>query len=182
MTQSFALDSLRKKRLKANMKGNIWILGALLLIIVQTKALCAQVKSMPEIWNQIEKEAKSIIIRDPRGENYQAWQKQLDEVAHKIADNCDRSSLESMVLGVDDLLDSNPNGQLLRLLSIRVLVNVADPKNEHGLQELGSRDADAISWYGVATTAIDSYHDTCSCDLLLELASKSGKQKWIQNA
>ena len=160
-----------------------WKFGVVLLMTVSATGVHAQEKTVPEIWMRIEQEAESIAKESVDGEwDRNALQMQLDEEAREIADHCGRSDIETMVRTVNAHLPRPHAGQMyVNAISIRVLVEVADPKGEHGLKDLRRRGGSwesNVSWYGVAVAAIDVYHDNRSRDLLVELALKEGLFGW----
>ena len=163
-----------------------WKFGVVLLMTVSVTGVHAQEKTVPEIWMRIEQEAESIAKESVDVEwDHNALQMQLDEEAREIADHSGRSDIETMVRTVNDHLPRPHAGQMyVNAISIRVLVDVTDPKGEHGLKDLRRRGGSwesNVSWYGVAVAAIDVYHDNRSRDLLVEIVLKEEKHGWVED-
>lgn len=123
------------------MNGHRWMVGAVLSISVAATGVHAQEKTVPEIWKTLEREADSIAKMDKEVRNYEVIQVHLDGAAREIADHRGRSDIETMVRSVGNLPRPLRGRRVLNALSIRVLVEVADPKGEHGLKELGQGNA-----------------------------------------
>jgi hypothetical protein len=146
--------------------------------------LYAMEEPMPEIWKQIEQEAKSI-TKDKITTDAKALSSRIEVTVKHIATQYDRTAIEKMIYNSEILNHiSDPTVQrLVNQISAQVIVQIANPKNEHTLIDIRQVDIGyiaGVSWYGVAVTAIDLYHDNRSRDLLLALAIKDEKHEWIQ--
>jgi hypothetical protein len=139
----------------------------------------AQEQPVPEIWQQIEREAKALLRTESTG-GHEAFSVKRDRAVRRIAGQGDRSIIETLVRTADvPLRLENQEMDWSIDLSARVIVAVADPKNEHGLKSavdnllfaIGRSGHFGVSWYGIVAAAIDVYHDDAARDLLLEMTA-----------
>jgi hypothetical protein len=157
--------------------------AAVFLAVVAVSGLHAQEKNLPEIWRRIERAAEAV-RQDGSHLDYGGRQIPLDRAAREIRRVSQRADIEALVSSRDEYPEPRRDKEedsskweadyarwlLAGDISIRVLLDVADPKGDYAFRHDRSDSFWDPRWYGIAMAAVDTYRDSRSRDLLMELA------------
>ncbi len=162
------------------MSRPVWSIAVLILTVAHTAADEPPQQPVPEIWQEIEREAKALVDTG-RTLDYQAFRAEHKAAVRRIAAHSDRSTIETLIRTADVplRLGDRPLMRWSLDLSARIIVCVADPKDKYGLRSAVNESGFSVGrggiqsdWYGVALAAIDVYHDDKVRDLLLEITCR----------
>jgi hypothetical protein len=158
--------------------------AAVCFAVVAVSGLYAQEKELPEIWRRIERAAEAV-RQDGSHLDYGGRQIPLDRAAREIGHASQRADIEALVSSRSEYPEPRRDKKeedsskweadyarwlLAGDISIRVLLDVADPKGDYAFRRYMPDPFGDFRWYGVAAAAVDTYRDLGARNLLVELA------------